>query len=125
RTVEGLVADRLSGRRESERRALAGRQRQVDSRAHLEARQRAFRSRAVADAGLDLDIEAEERPIAANRVVEARQLERHAAERSGEVGAGRGVAAKFRLAGAQLDLRAGDADSSRNVARGQAEAVET
>src|SRR3546814_5640709 len=85
----------------------------VDARTELEARQRAVRVRQVADARLDLGVEAQEHPVAGDAVIGPGQREGHDAERSTEIGDRACVAAQLVRAGTQFDGADGHAPAGR------------
>src|SRR3546814_16944306 len=90
----------------------------VDARTELEARQRAVRVRQVADARLDVGVEAQEHPVAGDAVIGSGQREGHAAERSSEIGARARVAAKLVRARTQFDGAAGRSEERRGGKEG-------
>src|SRR3546814_20742874 len=87
----------------------------VDARTELEARQRAVRVRQVADARLDVGVEAQEHPVAGDAVIGSGQRDGHAAERSSEIGARARVAANLVRPRTQFDRAAGHAHAARTV----------
>src|SRR3546814_15894553 len=87
----------------------------VDARTELEARQRAVRVRQVADAPLDVGVEAQEHPVAGAAVIGSGPREGHAPERSSETAARATLPATLVRARPPFDGDLGHAHAPPNV----------